>query len=62
MIEYRTVQCPWCGAGFDSQIDCSAGSQTYVEDCHACCQPIVVETEVDHQMRLTNLQLRREND
>lgn len=47
MIESRTIQCPYCGEHFETGIDCSAGSQTYFEDCHVCCRPILFETVVE---------------
>lgn len=62
MIEYRSVQCPYCGAGFDLQIDCSAGTQTLVEDCRICCQPVLLQIEVETQGQLTALHVQREND
>ena len=37
-----TVQCPWCGEAFTTFFDASAGSQTYIEDCQVCCQPITM--------------------
>ncbi len=47
MLEWLTVDCPWCGERFDTSVDCSAGSQEYVEDCQICCAPIVFRTAVD---------------
>lgn len=41
-IEHR-CHCPYCGEPLSLLIDRSAGSQTYVEDCSVCCQPIVVQ-------------------
>jgi hypothetical protein len=34
------VMCPYCGETLTVQVDLSAGSQSYVEDCQVCCQPI----------------------
>ena len=45
--EFVTVQCPYCGEGFDTVVDLSAGSFSYVEDCQVCCQPIELAGEVD---------------
>jgi hypothetical protein len=45
--EFVTIQCPYCGEGFESAVDLSAGSFTYVEDCQVCCQPIELAGEVD---------------
>jgi hypothetical protein len=41
-IESFETQCPWCGCALVLQIDCSAGDQSYVEDCALCCQPIMI--------------------
>ena len=35
-----TVNCPYCGATFETLADVSAGDQNYIEDCSICCQPI----------------------
>ena len=45
--EFVTIQCPYCGEGFESAVDLSAGSFAYVEDCQVCCQPIELAGEVD---------------
>jgi len=39
--------CPFCGEPIQLQVDVSAGSQTYIEDCQVCCQPMTVSAEVD---------------
>jgi hypothetical protein len=44
--EFVAVQCPYCGERFETQVDLSAGSFSYVEDCQVCCQPIELEGEV----------------
>ncbi len=46
MLESVTLHCPYCGESFESSIDCSAGSQAYVEDCAICCRPIEVRLQV----------------
>ena len=46
-LEHRKVQCPYCWEKIDLQLDLSAGSQSYTEDCHVCCQPILVHLMVD---------------
>ena len=44
-VQWRTVQCPYCGESFDTVIDLSAGSTSYIEDCQVCCQPWRVSVE-----------------
>lgn len=39
--------CPYCGEPIQLQVDVSAGSQTYVEDCQVCCQPFQVVVRVE---------------
>lgn len=45
-LQPRTVQCPYCGESFETTLDLSAGSTTYIEDCQVCCQPIEFTLEV----------------
>jgi len=61
MIEERLVACPFCGESFTAVIDCSGGSQGYVEDCPVCCRPILFQVEIDTQGLLEHLELHREN-
>ena len=58
----QSVQCPYCGETFETQIDTSGGSQEYVEDCYVCCKPILFRIEVDVDGELTGLEVQREND
>ena len=41
MIEHY-FQCPYCWEEISMLIDSSIASQTYVEDCEVCCNPIVL--------------------
>ena len=61
MLEWTTITCPYCWAGFETQVDCSAGSQAYVEDCQICCQPILFRTSVDLDSNLLAVETQREN-
>ena len=45
--EFVAIQCPYCGEQFETAVDLSAGSFSYVEDCQICCQPIELAGEVD---------------
>ncbi len=47
MLESTEIQCPYCGEWIELEIDCSAGSQDYIEDCRVCCQPMVVRVTID---------------
>ena len=36
------VTCPYCGETITLLLDLSVESQTYIEDCSVCCQPMSV--------------------
>jgi hypothetical protein len=57
--EFHQVQCPYCGETFETLIDLSAGSATYIEDCQVCCQPIEFKVAVDHAGALESLTVGR---
>jgi hypothetical protein len=62
MLEDADVQCPYCGESFTTTVDCSAGSQTYIEDCQVCCQPIVFVLLTDHAGNMVALETRRDDE
>lgn len=57
--EFVTVQCPYCGEAFETAVDLSAGSFSYVEDCQVCCQPIELTGETDADGALAGLTASR---
>lgn len=61
MLESSLVDCPYCGETFETEVDCSAGDQEYVEDCPVCCNPIVLDIRVDWSGELLTVDARREN-
>jgi hypothetical protein len=46
MIEDHASQCPYCGEPIVLELDLSAGSQVYIEDCAVCCRPMRVALQV----------------
>ena len=43
MLEISTeVMCPHCGETITLFVDLSVESQTYIEDCSVCCQPMEI--------------------
>jgi len=58
----QSVQCPYCGETFETEIDASGGSQEYVEDCYVCCKPIIFRIKVGLNGELTGIETEREND
>jgi hypothetical protein len=57
--QFTTVQCPYCGEPFDTLVDLSAGSASYIEDCQICCRPIELGIEVAVNGGLTSVTARR---
>ncbi|HEV7135041.1 MAG TPA: CPXCG motif-containing cysteine-rich protein [Steroidobacteraceae bacterium] len=58
-VQGRTVQCPYCGEPFDTVVDLSCGSTSYIEDCQVCCRPIEFRLEVDSEGTSATLQVGR---
>lgn len=53
------VACPYCGEVINVRLDLSAGSQSYVEDCQVCCQPIQMAVSVDDDGALERVTAER---
>jgi hypothetical protein len=47
MLPAVEVSCPYCGELLTLLVDDSAGAQSYIEDCHVCCRPMVVRVHID---------------
>ena len=62
MNNQQSVQCPYCGETFETEIDVSGGSQEYIEDCYVCCRPIVFQVKIDVNGELMGLEVQRDND
>jgi len=56
---FQRIQCPFCAEHFETQVDLSAGSANYIEDCQVCCQPIEMSLAVDDGGALAHLTARR---
>jgi len=46
--QFIDIACPYCAETILVRVDLSAGSQSYVEDCQVCCQPIQLSVGVGH--------------
>ncbi len=57
--EFVSILCPYCWERYETQVDLSGGSFSYVEDCQVCCQPIQLSCEVDDDGRLTSVKPER---
>ncbi len=53
------VACPYCGEFLSVQLDLSAGSQSYIEDCQVCCQPMQMMVQVAQDGVLESLAAER---
>ena len=62
MLETRSTTCPYCWAGFETTIDCSAGNQDYYEDCPVCCNPVRFVVHLDDDGTLAQVDALREDD
>ena len=58
-VQFLSIECPYCGEIFDTAVDVSSGSSSYVEDCRICCQPIEFRLEVDQAGALESLSALR---
>ena len=53
------VACPYCGEVINLRLDLSAGSQSYVEDCQVCCQPMQLAVSVGEDGTLERVTVER---
>ena len=47
LISEERFSCPYCAEPISLVVDFSGGSQTYIEDCQVCCQPMEVTVAAD---------------
>jgi hypothetical protein len=57
--QFVSVSCPYCGEPFETLVDVSAGSASYIEDCQICCQPIEISLTVNDSGEFIGLSARR---
>jgi hypothetical protein len=56
------IHCPYCGESYETAVDLSAGSQSYVEDCAVCCRPIEIALRVGDDGELLDVSTRTDRD
>lgn len=61
MTEESEVTCPYCWQSIVLELDLSAGSSRYTEDCAVCCQPLTVRLTVARDGSYA-VEVEREND
>jgi cysteine-rich CPXCG protein len=57
--QFVEVGCPYCAENLLLRLDLSAGSQSYVEDCQVCCQPIQITMTVEEDGALAAVSAAR---
>ncbi len=62
MVENVVIHCPYCGEGFETVVDVSAGSQSYTEDCAVCCRPIEIAMSVDDEGNLQSVRAKTDRE
>ena len=62
MLEEAEVTCPYCWETIVLEVDLSAGSQRYTEDCSVCCRPIVVHVRVSDEDESFEVDARTEDE
>ena len=55
------IMCPYCGEFQQTDVDISAGSQEYWQDCQVCCCPILFELTV-HEDREYFVTVKRDDE
>jgi hypothetical protein len=61
MLEETDITCPYCWETISLELDLSAGSAEYTEDCQVCCRPILVRLGIDHSGAFS-VEVRAENE
>jgi hypothetical protein len=56
---FVTLSCPYCAESYGVAVDLSAGSQSYIEDCQVCCQPINLQLTVTDSGEFASLNAER---
>ena len=61
-LEFVRIDCPYCGESFETAVDLSAGSQSYVEDCAVCCRPIEIALRFGDEGEFLGVEARTDRD
>jgi len=57
--QFVSISCPYCGESYETQVDLTGGSFTYIEDCQVCCQPIELSVVVGAADELVSVTAQR---
>jgi hypothetical protein len=60
---WTTITCPYCWERLEIPLDIPPEERniSMVEDCHVCCQPIIVTVVVGEGGEVVNVDAEREN-
>ncbi len=47
-MDEHFFQCPYCWEEISMLIDFSVNSQSYIEDCETCCNPIQITVSIQN--------------
>ena len=53
------LSCPYCGEAYGVAVDLSPGTQSYIEDCQVCCQPLGISVVVNDEGEFESLRTER---
>jgi len=59
MSQLLPVSCPYCGETLYFEPEASDEIVSYVEDCHVCCQPILIK--IKYSVNGSQISAEREN-
>jgi hypothetical protein len=62
MFRIVAVDCPYCGETFETDLEAEEGETSFTEDCHVCCQPILMRARVGFDGELLGFEAVRENE
>jgi hypothetical protein len=62
LLDTHLVGCPYCGESIELTVDTQEANQEYIEDCHVCCQPIVIKLLQNTFDQSVYLDCRRDQD
>ncbi len=60
-LTHTNITCPYCYSEFTTEVDVTAGSQDYYEDCQVCCNPIELYIEIDEDGEITRIDVQPGN-
>lgn len=60
-LTYTNITCPYCYSTFPTEVDVTAGSQEYYEDCQVCCNPVALHIHVDADGEITRTEVQPGN-